>query len=354
MDFTQFAATTGLAKIKPGQKVAVALSGGLDSRQTLKRLMEYDITLEAFHLLLHKKPGDDSPQKAAQAAADLKTPFHLIDFSSAFEKLVIAPFVQAYQEGRTPNPCVLCNPNIKFGLLLDEILKRGFDFLATGHYAAQSQNGDFLMRAQDSNKDQSYFMSRLSSAQIAKSIWPLALNLKEEVKAEAKGEKFKAPAESQEICFVPDDYRSFLKDRLSPEKPGDFVDAKGKIMGRHLGLSHYTVGQRRGLGVPGPEPYYVVRIDANQNQITLGTKGDMFQSEFYVKNLVLNVPYQKNDSFTALVQLRSRHRAAAAQVNILADEQAHIKFAEPQSAITPGQAAAIYQGSVCLGAGECL
>ncbi len=295
--------------------------------------------------------------EAQQAAKILELDLHVLDVSQEFERLVVEPFVQGYLRGETPSPCVACNPQVKFGLLASQAVGLGARYLATGHYAGLNFPADggppWLVRPRDTQKDQTYFLSRLQPGHLASAVFPLADMTKDEVRQEAGRLGLVPKAESQEICFLAGaDYRSFVADRLENASwgKGRFVDATGRELGRHQGFWRYTVGQRRGLGLPGPEPYYVLSLKPDSNEVVVGTKLDTFGRTFFIHDLVLSRDLTAS-AFSALVQVRSRHRPAPATIEVLGNGRARVTFDTPQSAIAPGQAAAIYQGQRLLGGG---
>lgn len=320
-----------------------------------RRIQQTGIRVAAFHLIL--SPHMTSLPEAQQVAKLLELDLHVLDVSEEFERLVVEPFVQGYLRGETPSPCVACNPAVKFGLLASQASGLGARFLATGHYAGLHFPADSeipcLTRPRDSRKDQTYFLCRLRPEHLAAAVFPLADLTKDQIKAEAEKLGLASKNESQEICFLAGaDYRAFVAERLGKKawKEGRFVDTTGRELGRHQGFWRYTVGQRRGLGLPGPEPYYVVALRPETNEVVIGTKSDTFGQTFFIRDLVLSHRLEEQ-RFSALVQVRSRHKPAPAVVEVLGDGRAMITFDTPQSAIAPGQAAAIYQGSRLLGGG---
>ncbi|MEW6262868.1 MAG: tRNA 2-thiouridine(34) synthase MnmA [Thermodesulfobacteriota bacterium] len=346
---------TGLSRIEPGRTVAVAVSGGVDSALAAWTLKQRGFRVLAFHLLLI--PGAGSLPAARSMARRLELDFEALDVSQAFESLVIEPFVRTYALGRTPSPCVTCNPEVKFGLLADLARRRGADFLATGHYAGLVVRAEgatpVLVRPRDRTKDQTYFLSRLGPEKLDRALFPLAGFTKIEVKAKAAALGLPETRESQEACFLAGrDYRDFLSSRLgpSPGEGGEFVDRRGRVLGRHRGLIHYTVGQRRGLNLPGPEPYYVLALEQDTRRVVVGTKAETLATGFLATDLVWSSkPAQ--DEFAALVQIRSRHKPARAWVSLRAGNQAEVFFESPQPAVAPGQAAAFYEGDWLRGGG---
>jgi tRNA-specific 2-thiouridylase len=341
--------------VEAGAPVAVALSGGVDSAAAAWLLMDRGFSVRPFHLILH--PAAASPDAARSAADALDSHLEIIDLTEQFEQLVVRPFVRAYQAGRTPSPCVGCNPAVKFGLLGQIAARRGIPYLATGHYAARAPVGPAgrpaVVRPRDRAKDQTYFLSRLTPDQIQAALFPLADRTKDEVRGLAAGLGLAPPGESQDVCFLAgDDYRTFLSRRLGGRlaEPGDFVDSSGRVLGRHRGIWAYTVGQRRGLGLPGPEPYYVLGIDPEKNQVVIGVKAETRAGGVRVADCVWSVK-PKADLFRARVMIRFRHRPAEAEVRVEPGRRAQVRFDQPQNSPAPGQAAAFYLGDVLIGGG---
>ena len=345
---------TGAERFKPGDRVALALSGGVDSAVAAVRLKQWGFDVLAVHLIL--RPDSNSLASTRALAHRLGLKLEILNLEKEFDRKVITPFTESYLSGETPNPCVACNPDVKFGLLRPWARDRGARAVATGHYAAldisEPETGPFLVRPRDSGKDQTYFLCRLTPEILESTIFPLADMTKEEVRRQAGELSLPIPAESQEICFLPDrDYRIFLKKRLGNRLPsaGNFVDASGRVLGRHKGTHAYTIGQRRGLGIPGPEPYYVLAIQPGENRVVLGVKSQIRTRRIMVRDLVFSSDPPGRE-FNALVQIRSRHKPARARVTLLGD-RAEMDFEEPQASAAPGQAAAVYDGERLLGGG---
>ncbi|MBU2552439.1 MAG: tRNA 2-thiouridine(34) synthase MnmA [Proteobacteria bacterium] len=341
---------TGLEDLPPGALVAVAFSGGIDSAVSARRIIERGLRVLACHLLLG--PDHTTLDQARETARVLGLELHAFDMASGFEATVVRPFIDAYTRGETPSPCVACNPSIKFGLLWERVRDMGALRIATGHYAALGP-GPCLVRPRDRFKDQTYFLSRLSPDMLARAAFPLAGLTKDEVREAANGLGLPGRPESQDICFLGGgDYRRFIESRLDPTAfpHGDIVDARGRVLGRHRGLIHYTVGQRRGLGLPGPEPFYVLSLDSKQNRVVIGPKSETHAPRLLARSLVWGLE-PPGPIFEARVQIRSRHRPAPARVRLLPDDRAEVIFHESQSSITPGQAAVFYSDRRLLGAG---
>lgn len=333
------------------KKVFVGMSGGVDSSVVAAVLLEKGYDVEGITLLLtdaQKEYGNSD----AQAVADvLGIPLHMIDIRKEFSEKVISYFVSEYRQGRTPNPCVVCNQTIKFGLMLDKAIEMGADYIATGHYAKiEEKEGRFLLKAADSAKDQSYFLYRLNQNQLSHIMFPLADMEKTDTRELAR--KFNLPvaekSDSQEICFVPnDDYVSFLKDYANiTSLPGDFVNLEGKKIGEHKGIINYTIGQRKGLGAFG-EPMFVTKIDAKTNEVVLAPKGYQQGKEFIVENLCEPIKEE-----TVLdVKIRYRASKVPATVIPISEDTVKVVLHESQRAVTPGQSAVFYSDDTVISGG---
>ncbi|MFH1135812.1 MAG: tRNA 2-thiouridine(34) synthase MnmA [Pseudomonadota bacterium] len=347
-----FQSLTGRGRLFPDGEVVLALSGGVDSAVAAFILKEQGLKVQAVHLVFHDKP--DATASALDLARRLELDLRLLDIKEEFERLVVEPFARAYVQGRTPSPCVACNPLIKFGLLAD---LTGAEHLATGHYAGLAPSwpgpGFHLVRPRDRVKDQTYFLSRLTPNMLARAVFPLAGLTKDQVRAKAAALGLEEKPESQEICFLKGlDYRGFLRDRFGDDAltPGDFVDPSGKVVGRHEGIAAYTVGQRRGLGLPGVFPYYVLKLDPLKNQVVVGPRELTFSRRFLVRAPVWSQAIA-GPEFRALAQIRSRHQPAPAVVTVRPDRDLDVCFDQPQPSIASGQAAAFYEGDRLLGGG---
>lgn len=353
-------ATLGLAGLKPHEPVAVALSGGVDSAVAALLLRERGHRLVALHMSL---APDDPPEPGGPVCAlarRLGVPLHGVDLRLAFRQQVIEPFLEAYRRARTPNPCVVCNPKIKFLLLRRSALDLGISWLATGHYARilnpEGEGRLRLFRARDRAKDQSYFLYGLTQEQLGHAVFPLGDLSKSQVRelAAAGGLSGIAKPESQDLCFIRDhDYRRLLEEHAGIEAlptRGPVVDMEGRYLGEHDGIHRFTIGQRRGLGIPSSAAYYVVDLEPETNTVKVGRRRDLRRREFLVTNpnwVGIAPPPAPLD---ALVQVRSRHEDAPAVVES-APLGVLVRFREPQTAITPGQAAVFYRGEEVLGGG---
>jgi len=337
------------------KKVAVALSGGIDSAVAAYLLKKEGYKVTGVFLRLIDSPPLYPP---AEVATFLDIPYFELDLRRLFKTLIIDYFVNSYLNGKTPNPCIICNQKIKFGALLEEIKKRGFDYLATGHYARKSfQNGRYLLlQGVDKEKEQSYFLCFLNQHQLSNVLWPLGDLFKEKVKKIAISLNLpnKNIKESQEICFIPqNDYRSFLAKRV-PDKlkgTGKIMDTSGKILGEHKGLWSYTIGQRRGIGVCGKEPYYVREIDTKYNRLIVAPRHELFFKQAVIEELNF-FPFEYLEKpLEVMVKIRYKHKASPALIKPIARSLVKVIFGSPQFGVTPGQAAVFYQGEICIGGG---
>jgi tRNA-specific 2-thiouridylase len=359
------------------EKVVVAMSGGVDSSVAAWMLGEAGHSLVGLFMRNGVKVAEeDVPKKsccsvgdardARMVAARLEIPFQAVDLGSEFGSLIDF-FVDEYTRGRTPNPCALCNRDLKFGRLMDFADELGCEAVATGHYARLDvENGrPILRRGVDHTKDQSYQLFSVSEAHLLRTRLPLGGLQKTEVRAMASnvGLKTAAKPDSQEICFVPsNDYRILLEERGVTLHPGNFVDTKGKKLGEHKGTEHFTIGQRRGHGIGGGTPLYVVALRPVLGEVVLGTKAQCFSDSLIADDVNWigfdpgaepQAPGGGPIRFDADVQVRYHHAAAPATIELSDTEPGvfTVHFHEPQSAVAPGQGAAIYRGDRLLGGG---
>ena len=341
-------------------KVLVAMSGGVDSAAAALILQKqgYNISGITMQLLECNGELDDNSLQALEIANKLNFPHSSISLYDCFYQNVILPFISDYKNGKTPNPCVTCNKKIKFGTLFDIATERGFDMLATGHYARieKASNGTFeLKKALDEKKDQSYFLWSLKKDMLSQIILPLGSLSKDEVRALARENGFSNAdrGDSQDICFIPDgDYVSFLKKHGSVSfTKGDFVDLSGNILGRHEGIECYTIGQRKGLGVAFGKPMYVCGKNVDNNTVTLCDNAELFKTSLTATNINILV----NDTFEGehrlQAKIRYRHTPASATVRRIGEDRISITFEEPQRAITSGQSLVLYDGNTVVGGG---
>jgi tRNA-specific 2-thiouridylase len=348
------------------KKIAVAMSGGVDSSVAAFLLKEKNGTQNVFGLTMRAGAFHQlAVERARIICQKLGLSHHVFDLEKIFQKKIIKPFWEEYNQARTPNPCVWCNQKIKFGVLLKTAQKLGANYLATGHYARRRKiNGQYILeKALSRQKDQSYFLYRLNQEQLSSLIFPLGLYSKNKVKEIAQNNNlcFKNQKESQDICFIPDNnYRKFLKNNSSPQ-PGFIKDLKGNILGKHQGLPFYTIGQRKGLVSGSQHPLYVVQINKEENTIILGPEKSLYEKQLIVENITwINNQFPieiKNGSIKTkdiTVKIRYQHRPARISkifLNEVRPHQVKIEFKKAQRAITPGQSAVIYRGEQVLGGG---
>ncbi len=349
------------------ERVVVAMSGGVDSSVAAALLKEagYEVIGVTMQLWPADKPagerdgfrgccGLEAIQAAKRTAYKLGIPHYVMNFRDAFAQRVIADFCREYSLGRTPNPCIRCNQYIKFDTLLKRAKDLDADFLATGHHARvePSPNGYRLLKGVDRAKDQSYFLYTLGQRELKYLLLPIGNLHKAEVRRKAAelGLPTAARDESQDICFIMDsDYRSFIAGQI-PLEPGDIVDTKGEVLGKHRGIARYTVGQRQGLGLSSGKRLYVLRIDAANNRLVVGTEEQLFAKSLLAANLswLSGEAPADTSSITAKVRYKSPEAVVTLSLN---DGAAKVNFRQPQRAISPGQAVVFYQGDIVLGGG---
>ncbi|WP_022853475.1 tRNA 2-thiouridine(34) synthase MnmA [Thermodesulfatator atlanticus] len=336
--------------------IAVALSGGVDSTFCAYLLRRSGKDIFGLFALLSQNDPEKEIARIKEICRALKIDLKIADLRKPFQEKIIAYFKDSYRKGLTPNPCIICNREIKFGLLLEKAKELGAEKLATGHYARvlfNEKNGCYeLYKGKDPSKEQSYFLAILRQDQLAQSIFPLGDWRKEDViKEVVKLGLFNLTSpESQEICFVKGDYRELFKAEDFP--PGEIVTVDGRIVGRHKGLFAYTIGQRRGLGVRLGRPYYVVALDPEKNRVIIGPKKALKKQALKIEKVHFICEAYRQSEFDALVRIRYRHKETPAKVFLRDNDAAEVVFKTPQQAITPGQFAVFYQGDKVLGGGE--
>jgi len=346
------------------QKIAVAMSGGVDSSVAAYLLAKegyapFGISMQVWD---YRNQGGscsratccspDDFTDARRVAGKISIPYYVFDFEKVFEERVIQKFVRTYEQGMTPNPCVDCNSKVKFFELRNRANKIGCEVVATGHYAqiSKDETGYHLLRGVDSDKDQSYFLYNLSQEELSKTLFPVGHLTKPEVReiAHSTGLPTASKPESQDICFVSGTVAEFMKRRGVEPKSGKIVDQAGKLLGEHEGVHLYTVGQRRGLKVGGGEvPLYIIEIDTSTQTVVVGPKESLERSSFSVNELNWVSPLYANEltrpkSFTCLVQLRHRHKGVKVSVKLNEDYSAELTFVDEWSTVSPGQAAVFY------------
>ncbi len=349
------------------QRVLLGMSGGVDSSVTgyLLREQGYDvvgITMKVWPQDCISRAEDKccGPQAVADARAvaySLGIPHYVVDEADEFERTVIDYFTSEYRAGRTPNPCVMCNEKLKFGNLWAKAEALGCDFIATGHYAIieHHENRAVLRKGIDPKKDQAYFLFSLRQSQLLRALTPLGTMTKPEIRriAQSLGLKVADKADSQEICFVPgNDYKAFLRSHLGEQDfhRGSIYDIHGNFLGEHEGIELFTIGQRKGLPGGSPRPRYVVDLDPATNRVIVGDAEDLVCDEFEIDNCNWIAPLA-DESIETTVKIRYSHPGTAATVTLLDRNRARVRLHEPQRAVTPGQAAVIYDGDIVIGGG---
>lgn len=354
------------------KRIVVAMSGGVDSTTVAALLKEqgHEVIGITMQLLDYKDAEGgccsiDHVIDARRVAQEMDIPHYVVNFIDSFKEYVLKDYVEKYESGKTPIPCVLCNHYVKFDLLLKRALELGADYLATGHYA-KITNGDgtySLNKADDENKDQTYFLYTLKQKELSKLMFPLGSLKKEEVRDLARNLNLKLAEkpDSTGVCFVPsDNYRDYLiSQNAFTEKEGDIINTEGEVLGKHNGIYSFTIGQRRGLGIATGKPMYVVGIDPKENRIILGEEDKIYRKKLLAENISWVKPKDLyNDQeinfengFEVKAKVRNRHREDDAFVTMKSETEAEIEFRDPQRSITPGQAVVLYKNRQVLGGG---
>lgn len=348
------------------KRVLIAMSGGIDSSVAAMILQDDEkelvgATYRTFDQIsnecMAKEKGCcsvDSIFEAQKMAKDMGFEHHIVDLRESFKDSVIVDFIYEYLHGRTPNPCVVCNSEIKWGKLQEIADEHSCQYIATGHYARIAQTSEgryYLQKGVDEAKDQTYFLWRLSQENLSRTMFPLGALSKStvrEIALNAGHEKLSKKSESQEICFIPDNnYRKFLEDNVADFKTtytqGNYINKEGKILGKHQGFPNYTIGQRKGLGIALGEPMYVVKIDAEKNEIMLGRRGELLSKSCVVKNVNMMKYADFNDGTEVMAKIRYKSKAGKANIFHEGDNM-RIEFQEEIESVTSGQSAVLYVG----------
>ena len=353
-------------------KVVVGMSGGVDSSMAAALLQEQGYDVIGITLQIWESAGPEveggccsvsAIDDARRVAFLLGIPHYVLNFRSYFEETVVDYFTRSYLTGETPNPCLACNKYVKFGEMLHKARGLGAEYIATGHYAQVLRDPDsdrfFLSKGADARKDQTYALYMLTQEQLAHTIFPLADYPKEQIRkmARERGLGVGDKPDSQEICFIPnDDYAAFVRKRSKDSiKPGQFVDLDGNSLGRHQGIIHYTVGQRKGLGVTFGKPMFVVGLNPDSNEVVLGEDPDVYTDTLWASDLNWISITDLTEPIT--VEAKIRYNSSGSQATVFpaeigADYGAMVRFDKPQRAVTPGQAVVFYQGNLVVGGGK--
>lgn len=346
------------------KRVLIGMSGGIDSAVSAILLQEqgYELVAATFRTFDvvndHKNTkgccSEDSIVEAQKMAHSLGIEHHVLDFRNTFRDYVINNFVQEYASGRTPNPCVMCNSHIKWGKLLEAADLFNCDYVATGHYAqiAEHRGHLYLKNAVDRQKDQTYFLWMLTEENLRRTIFPLGGLTKTQVRQIAMDrgyETLSKKAESQDICFIPNnDYRTFLLEQGVNVESGQFIDSDGKILGTHCGYCHYTIGQRKGLGIALGTPKHVLKIDAQNNTVTLADHDDLYTHDVHIQHVRLRDPQWLLED--PMVTARIRYKSPATEAQLQLNDN-NIHFTQPIWGVTPGQSLVIYKDDLLVGGG---
>ena len=355
------------------KRVVVGMSGGVDSSVAAWLLKEQGYEVIGVTMQVWQEEdraaqeeqggccGLSAVEDARRVAAMLGIPYYVMNFKSAFKKNVIDYFVGEYIKGRTPNPCIACNRYVKWESLLRRSMEIGADYIATGHYArvVRLPNGRYaLQKSASAAKDQTYALYSLSQSQLSHTLMPVGDYTKEEIRSMAAklGLRTAGKPDSQEICFIPDrDYAKFIDQETGrKQEPGNFVDKDGAVLGRHLGITHYTIGQRKGLGLAMGKPVFVTEIRPESNEVVIGSNEDVFGDALSAGQLnFMSIPDLQGER-EVVAKIRYNHQGAPCMIRKIGGDKVECRFPEPVRAITPGQAVVFYEGSTVFGGGTIL
>lgn len=353
------------------KKVMLGMSGGVDSSAAAAILLEQGYDVIGVTLQIWQDTDEETKKSeggccslsavddARRVANKLGIPYYVLNFKDIFKTTVIDYFKEEYFKGRTPNPCIACNRHVKWQAMLDKAVAMGIDYIATGHYAKvefDSTTGRFILKKSVTvKKDQTYALYNLTQDQLSRTLMPCGDYTKEQIREFAKetGLPVHSKPDSQEICFIPDnDYGRYLSENGNHKIiPGDFVDTKGNVLGKHKGIVHYTVGQRKGLGIAFGKPMFVVGLDVKNNRVILGDDTEVYSSKLFATDLNFISIEKPIDGMRVNAKIRYSAKEAPATINIIDENRVAVTFDDAQRAITPGQSVVFYDGDVVVGGG---